>query len=180
MKALLRYGLALLVAATAIAALRTFCLAPYRCSVEEKRIQARTQRAVASAMRPWLAMQLAGQNLAALEPCLNDRATVNQLMIAAVNYRILGQPGIAISLYERAMQFERRPELYLNLGLAQIEAGRARDGVENVVTACIRNPLLIEDVTVYRDVVEQRTAAYREEMERRARAAARVAGEQRP
>ena len=137
------------------------CLVPYHCDVIEKRTLALTVRAENFSTNTLYASHVARDNLTQLQPCIKLYPTVNSLMIAAANEQLLGRYTAAVSFYEEAMRYDRRPELYLNLGLAQINAGQTATGVDNLVAACISNPWLIDDISVYHDEVYKRLSAYK-------------------
>jgi tetratricopeptide (TPR) repeat protein len=90
---------------------------------------------------------LARQNLERAQQwilrCPND---LEIYMIAAASLRALGRSGEAVDMYERAAQLDRRPEIYLNLGEAQAEAGLINQAIPNLATAVIFDPSLIAEV----------------------------------
>lgn len=170
---LLRLAAILLVWATAAFALQRWCWIPYRCSLVEQQVQKLTLR-IASLPDEPAVRTAARRNLAAMRPCLGQTfAKVNQLMIAAANYRMLDRADAAIGLYERALQLDRRPELYLNLGLAQIEAGRTKDGIDNLVHACVYNPEFLDEISLYHDEIKHGIDEYQTQMHERLTNAAR-------
>ncbi|HMC22643.1 MAG TPA: hypothetical protein VKL19_12400, partial [Thermoanaerobaculia bacterium] len=62
---------------------------------------------------------------AELIPCIEHcPAAVNAYMIAAANYAVLHRIPEAIVMYERALRYDRRPEIYFELGMAYLEVGQ--------------------------------------------------------
>lgn len=76
-------------------------------------------------------------------------------------HRYRGEPLPAIASYRRALAIDRRPEIYIDLGLAQLDAFNARDALESFATAGSFAPSQLERIP-YPDV--------RAEAERRIRA----------
>ena len=138
----------------------TTCAVPLRCNAIEDQVE-RSMLATADASADPLILNVrARNNLARLRPCLEGCSSVNRMMLAAYDLRILHRYADALSLYEQAMRIDRRSELYLNLGLTEIEAGRPDAGVEHLFTACVYNPDLINEVSAYHDVVKNRVDLY--------------------
>ncbi len=78
----------------------------------------------------------ARRNLMEARECLaQDPMNVNLHMIAGANYRILGRFDEAAAEYREALRYDRRPELYLNLGQTLIAANRHEQGVQALVAA---------------------------------------------
>jgi hypothetical protein len=115
-------------------ALHRLCWIPYRCNQTAKRAHALTLRALDAS--PVDAPAFALANLAtikgSLEHCPSD---VRLLMIAAANERILLRPERAVSAYQRALQVDERPEIYLELGLTQLSMGNRTEAVANLTRA---------------------------------------------
>jgi hypothetical protein len=64
---------------------------------------------------------------------------------------VTGDPTAAIAHYQRALAIERRPEIYLRLGLAQLEALDRKAAIESFVRAGAFDPSLIGEIP-YKDV----------------------------
>ena len=56
-------------------------------------------------------------------------------MLEAENLRVLGRHIEAVAAYRRALRFERRPEIYLQLGLTQVEAGQEKEAFIHLLKA---------------------------------------------
>lgn len=120
---------ALLIVVAALAAIYRLVVVPWRCNdvegvvwrdldlVWEKREE-----------DPWRARMVAERSLASMADCVAAcRSDVNLQMLAGSSFRILGRSSAAIAAYQTALQFDRRPELYMALGSAQLEAGAPRE-----------------------------------------------------
>ncbi len=70
-------------------------------------------------------------------------------------------PRVAVAEYQRALQLDRRPEIYFHLGLMQQETLNRSAALENIVRACAFDPARLADIP-YEDVrkdTEQRLRA---------------------
>lgn len=93
--------------------------------------------------RTELARQILERSMEWIARCPRD---LDIYMIAAASLRELGRSREAISLYQRAAELDRRPEIYLNLGQAQAEAGLIGEAISNLAEAVIFDPSLITEV----------------------------------
>ena len=146
--------------AAAMPLLVVLCVRPLRCNSIDSSMKKRTLALAKMWGAPIRAGEGARLNLERLAPCLPRCTDVNRLMVAAANERILNHPEEAIAYYQQAMQYDRRPELYLNLGEAQAEAGRNQEAIDNLFMACLFNPELLPSVVSLHDEVAQRTNEY--------------------
>lgn len=141
----------------------------YRCNTLKATYQSATAADWAS-RGDYQATQRSRRRIGALERC----AAVSPLdadmqMILALNYRILGRLDEAAAAYRNALAYDRRPEIFLNLGLVELELERHSDAVNHLAHA------VAFDVSYARhfdgDELQQEVAAAAEAL--RARAAAR-------
>jgi tetratricopeptide (TPR) repeat protein len=65
-------------------------------------------------------------------------------MIAATAQLVVDRPERAIELYERALRIDRRPELYVGLGSALLQAGDHERATKAFTTAATFAPFTIE------------------------------------
>ncbi len=65
-----------------------------------------------------------------------------------------GDDPAAIRSYQRALQIDRRPEIYFRLGLAQLGALDRAGGLESLTRACTFDPKLINEIP-YEDVRDE-------------------------
>jgi|ERR1043165_2797861 tetratricopeptide (TPR) repeat protein len=111
------------------------CIVPYRCSQVEMQTETRMERALRYPDTTF-ARELASQNLTRLQDCLEaDPTNVNLYMLAAANERILRHDAAAVALYQRALRYDRRPEIYLNLGVVQAATNDPDGAVQSLVMA---------------------------------------------
>jgi tetratricopeptide (TPR) repeat protein len=55
-------------------------------------------------------------------------------------------PRTAITEYQRALQIDRRPEIYFHLGLTQQETTDRTAAIDNIVRACAFDPARLADI----------------------------------
>ena len=146
--------------AAAMPLLVVLCVRPLRCNTIDSTIKKRTLALAEMWGAPIRASEGARLNLERLAPCLPRCTNVNRLMVAAANERILNHPEQAIAYYQQAMRYDRRPELYFNLGEAQAEAGRNQEAIQNLFTACLFNPELLPSIGNLHDEVLLRRNQY--------------------
>jgi tetratricopeptide (TPR) repeat protein len=122
-------------AALALCALHGYILhsqiyQPYRCNIVRKQIIARSERAQMRSQTT--ATILARTNIEILRPCLDVcRTSVDYYMLLAANLAMLGRTLEAEQMYRQALRYDRRPELYFELGQLLLVRGR-RDEARQV------------------------------------------------
>jgi tetratricopeptide (TPR) repeat protein len=123
---------------------------PCHCDVIINAVKQRTLRMLA---HPGSGSgSLARTNLSKLESCLKDApAIVQNYMVAAANARILENNALAATLYEAALRYDRRPEIYFNLGLVQLDLRRTEEALRNLELACACNADLVGEIP-YSDI----------------------------
>jgi tetratricopeptide (TPR) repeat protein len=136
---------AIVVGALAIAAIDRVAYQPWRCSVMRRTLEPAT-------LLLWerhdsFVAPRARENAAMARACISvtpyDSAPY---MIAAANDRLAGDYVTAAAMYERALRSDRRPEIYFDLGLMQLELARTADAEENFVQAGSFDPYTILDI----------------------------------
>lgn len=77
-------------------------------------------------------------------------------MIAAVNYRTLGQYLEAERHYEAALSTDSRPEILLNLGTVLLQTGKSNEAVDRFAEAVEYDPSYLSFVppTIQREVTD--------------------------
>jgi O-antigen ligase len=144
--AVARFATTAVVAIAATYALYELCYEPYVCNRRKREIETVTARTL-TATNQMLAAQRARRTLEMLAECAEElRTDVDFYMMAAANDRILGAPAEAETMYRRALDFDRRPELYYGLGSVQLEQGKTREAVANFVKAVTFNPDMMNDI----------------------------------
>ena len=74
-----------------------------------------------------------------------------------------GDARRAVAEYQRALAIDRRPEIYFQLGLAQLEARDRAAGIESLARACAFDPARLADIAdadVRREVRQRLALAY--------------------
>lgn len=91
---------------------------------------------------------LAGQTLDTINK-YRDRFPhdVRLAMIEGANERIRGQASAAVGAYERALRYDRRPEIYLNLALAEQQLGHRENAARSLANAIRFAPEMAADVS---------------------------------
>ena len=126
-------------------AIRHFCVQPYRCAAALPSLQAATFRAAeqADTQRGVMMARRNLERLAALDGAC--RQELEWMMLEAGNSRIAGDAPRAIALYTHALTLHQRPELYFNRGVAYLEMRQVDRAVQDLATAAIFNPTILEN-----------------------------------
>jgi hypothetical protein len=147
----------LLLIASTVYSLDRWTVKPLRCGHAASLGAAALDRESA----PFQARRLAGQIRADLQGCTcvtPPDASIPMTLGAAAEAS--DDPRTAIAEYQRALQLDRRPEIYFHLGLMQQETLN-RSALENIVRACAFDPARVADIP-YEDMrkeTEQRLRA---------------------
>jgi tetratricopeptide (TPR) repeat protein len=162
-KGLLRITVTVIVVVGAIAAANRYCLEPYRCRATVERVAKMSQRLNVSSD---LAVHIqARDNLELLQKCESACSTNAEFyMLKAENETALERYDAALATYRRALEVDRRPELYLQAGLMQLQLGETREATETLLTACRFNYTMSGDLPdPLRAEIQARLAAERNE-----------------
>lgn len=125
----------MLIAAVAVVAASMYAVPAVRCNRMEARLEKRTLR-VFGGTDPSAIAPAVRRNLDDVVECLAvDPLNVNLYMIAGANDRAIKRFDDAAVAYRRALTYDRRPELYLNLGQTLIAANRREEGMKMLLTA---------------------------------------------
>jgi len=147
----------LLLAAAAAVSLRYATYLPVVCEARVTHaLRALTDAADGSAAVQVAAARAAQSSLSACD-CLAG-SDFKLMYVRGTALRYLGDPAGAIDAYHRALAVHRRPELYLALGLAQLEALDRSAAIDSFAAAGAFDPAQLERIP-YDDVraeVEQR------------------------
>ncbi|MEO8215484.1 MAG: hypothetical protein ABI718_00210 [Acidobacteriota bacterium] len=119
------------------------CVVPYRCNLEEKRIEGLTVESMQSSGAS--SVVRARQNLEELDS-RTSCADQNIFMIRAANLRTLGRIDESIVMYKSALAEEKRPEVYFQLGMAEFAAGQRNAAVDSFVQTLLFQPSLEMEV----------------------------------
>lgn len=127
----------------AFVALDVLCAEPYRCNRVEREAEfllGPIDSAPASMVNAIRIRRVAEVVGLCLERQPHD---VNLLLEHAVCDMLLGRTKEAVWHYEEALRFDRRPEIYLGLGLAQFRSGSRGEAVNNLGKAAAFAPYLV-------------------------------------
>lgn len=131
----------------ALAALSFGVYQPYRCSLALRQARTRTEKLIRSGDRPGARVVSRGimDRLSVCRRCC--AAEIDAYMIRAANLRLLGRYSEAVLEYRRALEYQRRPEIYMNLGEVLVQTGAREEGLEMVRRALEFNPHLLQSIT---------------------------------
>ena len=147
----------------------------WKCNLVQREVESSTLRIAAALPDNPGVSRIARRNLELLGECrVFCTTSVDWYMASAANERLLGRNADAVLKYERALAYDRRPEIYLNLGLAQLAAGQQAEGVRTLVLACIYNPEYLDEISDH--YAEVRQAIYEYQVQIAARARKRTKG----
>src|SRR5262245_46389620 len=139
---LIKVAGAIVIGLAALFAVRRLAYLPWRADVERKSLERITL--ALWERKPVFAVVKARQNVVAARAYLDHGIHNSGLyMAAAANYRLFDDFGHAEEMYRSALRYDRRPELYFNLGLMQIDLGRREEGIQTLIRAGLFNPYLI-------------------------------------
>jgi tetratricopeptide (TPR) repeat protein len=135
-----RFAGAAAIAVAAVWMVVHFCYRPYVCNVRKSEARRTLERLYAHADAAG-ARIVARRTVETMDHCIAaNPADVGQSMIRAGALRMLGRPEEAAVEYRRALHYDRRSELYFNLGLAEIESGDEEKGLRHLVLASLTSP----------------------------------------
>jgi len=128
-----RKALALTIAMAAVLALYQFVVVPWRCSIVERAVSQSTPEERSD--DPFIRKR-AENNVARIASCAGRcRTNVNLAVLAAQNLMVLGRREAAIALFEQALRYSQRPEIYMALAVAQAELGDREAALKNSIVA---------------------------------------------
>ena len=140
---------------------------PAHCNATERAAKQTIYELYDRPVTPMKSAVVARTVMARIEPCLRRCPNENLYMISAAAARLLGRPQDALAAYRKALEYGRRPEIYLNVGLMEAETGHPDEAVATMTTACKFAPYLIESIDdgilqarVRNNVVEYRRSLF--------------------
>lgn len=140
-------ALDVLLVAASITAAWLLCWQPYRCNVARGSVKASTEDAYIKGRGEIQAKMAARSNLAILRGCEPWTCrTVSGLMLVAANQQVLEDYDGAAASYRAALELDRRPELYLNLGNALAHAGDRAAAERSLQQAVLFNPWMMPNI----------------------------------
>jgi hypothetical protein len=136
----LRVAIQLAVTVAAVYALRALVWWPLRCSVVEKdtRLRMEAIEPIAETLKGY---RVARSNYETMVRAFDEcPPSLDVPMLAAANAQLFNDKTAVLLWNERALTVDRRPELYINLALSQIEAGDVQSAVKNFAIAIRFDP----------------------------------------
>ena len=143
-----RLGTGAIVAiAVALSVLPVWFLAvvPWGCNVTTKEMEA----AMAEALRGNLqARAYLAANTGKAERCRKHVRHDQSLNVAVASaYSLTGRSAEALAVYEDALRYDRRPEIYFNIGGIYLKTGYSEKAFDNFLTAARFNPGLADRIS---------------------------------
>jgi len=136
----LRVVIALLIAAASLQAIQATVVRPYRCAQRKKLAQVVIDQAYRRGESMPSAI-VARQHLDEITRCIQESPEdVDLWMNKAALLRLVGLDSEAIKAYEQALRYDRRPEIYLNLGIVQAQQGDKPAAIESYARAVLYSP----------------------------------------
>ncbi len=156
---IVRFALLLVVTAATAYALDLWVLVPLRCSHAASVGAAEIDEAGdAAGYTTQRVVRRVGANLQGCDCVTPPDARIFFVRGAAAQGG--GDLQTAIADYRRALEIDRRPEIYLHLGFAQLDASDRAAAIENLVRACAFDPSRLGAVDDnLRQEIEQRLRA---------------------
>ena len=144
--AALRTAASFLIAALTAFFMHAYVYQPYRCNRIAKVTKAMALAALDTS-DPLRAARLARTAGAQAVECLeHEPAMIDLYMVAALSRRILSEREEAIAFYSQALQYDRRPEIYLQIGLTNLEMGRQAEAREPLRRAIAFDKTMADEV----------------------------------
>jgi tetratricopeptide (TPR) repeat protein len=137
---------------------------PYVCNITIRTVEARTGELFKARMPDFQRAAAARENhrlLSTCDDCIGDNANVH--LLAASNWSVRGDNEMAVREYTDALRYDRRPELYFNLGMAQLDREHFDDAVRSLETAGFVQFSSIDDIppgTIHDEVYRRVMAVY--------------------
>lgn len=132
----IRWLAAGVVAAFAAFAVYGLAWQPFRCNVMDNRLQ-RLADEIFDLPNGLTVMMEARQAIAIMQQCIAACPTdVDMYMTLAAHDRVLGRLQHAADMYGQALKYDRRPELFFNLGVVQLEMNQRDAAIVTLTTAC--------------------------------------------
>jgi tetratricopeptide (TPR) repeat protein len=142
-------------------ALYAWVVRPYRCNISSKRTARRLDVAVSLPSGSLRIASMARLNIEELEPCVSAiPSNIAADMVLAGSYRTIGDRQKALDVYGSALRYDRRPEIYFDLGEVQLELGDRKSGMQNLITACLYDHAYLDEIAKEQPEVTAAIRAY--------------------
>lgn len=140
---------------------KRFAYDPFVAETKKLRLKSRTEEAM-NLGDPFRSAPLARDNLATINQFLPKRpGDVDYLMMRGANDRLLGNYDDARAAYQEALEYDRRPELYYELGCTELEMGRRNEALDALFQAVLFSRIYLDSLSP--DVVDALNARLRRE-----------------
>lgn len=127
------------------AGVQRWCIEPVRFEFTIERLERATRRSAALSEEDGRRLaRLTADTVRTVQDRFED--DVRLAMIEGANDRILRRSKEAVHAYERALGYDRRPEIYLNLAMALADAGDRNGAVGKLAVALRFAPNLAADI----------------------------------
>ncbi len=142
----LKWLAAVLVCALAVCAVYRFSWLPYRCEIIKKQRQ-QIVFSLINLPSSFAVVRSARAGIANMQRCIQTCPTdPDMYMTLAAYQRVLGQLQEASDAYTAALAYDRRPEIFLNLGLVQLQMNQSDLAMGNLTKACLFNLNYVNDI----------------------------------
>lgn len=132
----IRWLAACVVAALAAHAVYRLAWQPFRCNIVKNRVQ-RVAFGIFDLPNSPTVARKARQAIADIQPCVAACPTdVDMYMTLAMNDRVIGRLQHAADMYGQALKYDRRPEIYFNIGMVQLEMNQRDAALATLTKAC--------------------------------------------
>ena len=143
----IRIAAATVVIAAGVWASATFVLRPIKCYRLKGQLYASSYSSFEN--RDEQGRRQARANLEKLESCLAPGCrNIPLFFLLAINNRTVDRPDAALALYREALRYDKRPEIYANIGDTELAMGNLEGAYQNYLTAALFVPAylrLIDD-----------------------------------
>jgi tetratricopeptide (TPR) repeat protein len=158
----MKFSAAIVVVLAACWGVFELCVRPARCNYLEGQAERTTLMAYEGRRPEFITRRIAQSTLSQIGSCLQCCPNANLLMIAAACHRLEGRNDFAIRDYRTALIYDRRPEIYYNLGMTQVDAGQTEEAVNNLTLAVKFNQLMLSSVLPFEimDRVQHRVSEW--------------------
>lgn len=154
-----RIASAIVVGFAALTAIDTLCVVPYRCNQITK--VGGTAVAAALSGNPSARLFLRDQ-APSFDRCIaRQPQNVELQLLRGTTQSLFGDYEGALATYQRALRYDRRPEIYFDIGGALMRLRRTEEAIDSYAIAVRFNPELLVRISdpLIRSRVETRTAS---------------------
>ena len=138
-----------------------FAYDPFVAEGKKLQLKNRTEQVLAMG-DPYRAAPIAREDLAKIGEYLPKRpGDVDYLMMRGANDRVLGNYEEARASYQEALRYDRRPELYSELGVTELQMGRRAEALDALFQAVLFSRIYFESLSP--DVVDELKARLQRE-----------------